>query len=111
MKEAKQESEENRQYLREMVNFIFQDYTKEKDIHITNMMVGLMETAPCYKEDFAYLNGNVALVFPEKDFFSEAEQRELIATFPGARIEYVKNGHYGTILECDRYIDVIKSLI
>jgi pimeloyl-ACP methyl ester carboxylesterase len=111
MKEAKQESEENRQYLREMFDFIFKDYTKEKDIHITNMMVGLMDIEPCHKEDFAYLNGNVALVFPEKDFFDKEEQQELIATFPGARIEYVKNGHYGTILECDRYIDVIKSLI
>jgi pimeloyl-ACP methyl ester carboxylesterase len=111
MKYAKQESEEDRQYLREMFNFIFQDYTKEKDIHITNMMVGLMDVEPCHKEDFSYLNGNVALVFPKKDFFSEAEQRELIATFPGARIEYVKNGHYGTILECERYIDVIKGLL
>jgi pimeloyl-ACP methyl ester carboxylesterase len=111
MKEAKQESEEEQKYLREMFDFIFQDYTKEKDIHITNMMVGLMDIAPCHKEDFACLNGNVALVFPEKDFFSETEQRELIATFPGARIEYVKNGHYGTILECDKYCEVIESLL
>jgi pimeloyl-ACP methyl ester carboxylesterase len=110
MKEAEQESEEDRKYLREMFDFIFWDYTKEKDIHITNMMVGLMDISPCYKEDFAFLNGNVALVFPEKDFFSETEQRELIATFPGARIEYVKNGHFGTILEWERYIDVIKGL-
>jgi pimeloyl-ACP methyl ester carboxylesterase len=110
MKEAKQESEEEQKYLKEMFDFIFQDYTKEKDIHITNMMVGLMDIKPCHKEDFAYLNGNVALMFPEKDFFSEAEQRELIATFPGARIEYVKNGHFGTILECDKYCEVIKSL-
>jgi pimeloyl-ACP methyl ester carboxylesterase len=111
MKEAKQESAEDQRYLEEMFEVIFRDYTKEKDIHITNMMVGLMDVEPCHKEDFAFLNGNVALVFPEKDFFSEAEQRELIATFPGARIEYVKNGHYGTILECDRYIDVIKGLL
>jgi pimeloyl-ACP methyl ester carboxylesterase len=111
MKEAKQESEEDQQYLKGMFEVIFQDYTKEKDIHITNMMVGLMDVKPCHKEDFAYLNGNVALVFPEKDFFSEAEQRELMATFPGARIEYVKNGHYGTILECDKYCEVIRGLL
>jgi pimeloyl-ACP methyl ester carboxylesterase len=110
MKYAKQESEEDRQYLREMFDFIFKDYTKEKDIHITNLMVNLMDIEPCHKEDFAYLNGKVALVFPEKDFFSETEQQELIDTFPEARIEYVKNGHCGTILECERYIDVIKGL-
>jgi pimeloyl-ACP methyl ester carboxylesterase len=111
MKYARQESEENRQYLKDMLDFIFKDYTKEKDIHITGMMVGLMDITPCHKEDFAYLNGNIAMVFPEKDFFSEVEQQELIATFPGARIEYVKNGHYGTILECDKYCEVIRSLL
>jgi pimeloyl-ACP methyl ester carboxylesterase len=111
MKEPKQESEEDRQYLREMFDFIFKDYTKEKDIHITNMMVGLMDIEPCHKEDFAYLNGNVALVFPKKDFFSETEQQELIATFPKARIEYMKNGHCGPILECEKYCEVIKSLL
>jgi pimeloyl-ACP methyl ester carboxylesterase len=111
MKEAQQESEENQKYLREMFEFIFQDYTKEKDIHITNMMVGLMEITPCYKEDFAYLSGNVAMVFPEKDFFDREEQQELIDTFPGARIEYVKNGHFGTILECDKYCEVIQGLL
>jgi pimeloyl-ACP methyl ester carboxylesterase len=111
MKEAKQESEEDQRYLKEMFDFIFKDYTKEKDIHITNMMVGLMDSKPCYKEDFAFLNGNVALVFPKKDFFSETEQQELIGTFPGARIEYVKNGHFGTILECDKYCEVIRSLL
>jgi pimeloyl-ACP methyl ester carboxylesterase len=110
MKYAKQESEENKRYIRDMFELIYRDYTKEKDIHITNMMVDLMDIEPCHKEDFAYLNGKVAIVFPEKDFFSEMEQRELIDTFPGARIEYVKNGHYGTILECERYIDVIKGL-
>jgi homoserine acetyltransferase len=111
MKTAKQESEEDQRYLREIFDFIFKDYTKEKDIHITSMMVNLMDVEPCHKEDFACMNGKVALVLPEKDFFSETEQRELMATFPGARIEYVKNGHYGTILECDKYCDVIKSLL
>jgi pimeloyl-ACP methyl ester carboxylesterase len=111
MKYAKQESEEDQQYLREMFDFIYKGYTKEKDIHITNMMVGLMDIEPCNKEDFAYLNGKVSLVFPENDFFSETEQQELIATFPGARIQYVKNGHYGTILECDKYCEIIKGLL
>jgi hypothetical protein len=111
MKTAKQESEEDQRYLREIFDFIFKDYTKEKDIHITSMMVNLMDVEPCHKEDFACMNGKVALVLPEKDFFSETEQQELIATFPGARIEYVKNGHLGTILECDKHCEVIRGLL
>jgi hypothetical protein len=69
--------------------YLFKDFPKEKDIHITSMMVGLMQTEPCHKEDFAYLNGNVVMLLPEKDFFSKEEQQELIATFPRARVEYV----------------------
>jgi pimeloyl-ACP methyl ester carboxylesterase len=111
MKQTEQESEENRQYIQEMLAYLFKDYPKEKDIHITGLMVGLMKTEPCHKEEFAYLNGNVAMMFPEKDFFSKEEQQELINTFPGARIEYVKNGHFGTILEWERYVDVIKGLL
>jgi hypothetical protein len=94
-----------------MFDFIFKDYTKEKDIHITSLMLSLLDIVPCHKEDFVYLNGNVALVFPQKDFFSETEQKELIATFPNAHITYVKNGHFGTILECDRHCEVIRSLM
>jgi pimeloyl-ACP methyl ester carboxylesterase len=111
MKQTEQESEENKQYIQEMLTYLFKDYPKEKDIHITGMMVGLMETEPCHQEDFAYLNGNVAMTFPEKDFFSKEEQQDLIETFPGARIESVKNGHFGTILEWKRYVAVIKSLL
>jgi pimeloyl-ACP methyl ester carboxylesterase len=111
MKQAKQESAENRRYLQEMFEYLFKDFPKEKDIHITGMMVGLMKTQPCHKEDFAYLNGNVAMLLPEKDFFSKGEQQELIDTFPGARMEYVQNGHFGTVLECEKYFDAIRSLI
>jgi pimeloyl-ACP methyl ester carboxylesterase len=111
MKQTEQESEENRRYIQEMLESMFKDYPKEKDVHITGMMVGLMETKPCRKEDFAYLNGNVAMMFPEKDFFSKEEQQELIDTFPRARIEYVQNGHFGTVLEWERYVEVIERLV
>jgi hypothetical protein len=111
MKQTQQESEENRRYIQEMLTWLFKDYPKEKDVHITGLIVGLMRIAPCRKEDFAYLNGNVAMMFPEKDFFSKEEQQELIDTFPGARIEYVQNGHFGTILEWERYVDVIEGLL
>jgi hypothetical protein len=67
-------------------------------------------TKPCYKDDFDYLNGNVYALLPKEDFFSKVEQQELIDTFPLAQIEYVKNGHFGTILECEKYFDAIRSL-
>lgn len=111
MKQAEMESEENRRYLREMFEYLFSDYPKEKDLHITGMMVGLMRTEPCRKDDFSFLNGNVNLILPERDFFSKDEQKGLIDTFPEAKIEYVKNGHFGTVLECEKYYAAIRDLL
>jgi hypothetical protein len=111
MKQTSNESEENKQYIQDMLAYLFKDYPKEKDIHITGLMVSLMEIQPCRKEDFAYLNEYVTMVLPEKDFFSKEEQQELIDTFPKARIEYSKNGHFGTILQCEKAVDGIKGLI
>lgn len=110
MKQAENESEDDRRFLREMFEYLFSDYPKEKDIHITGMMVGLMKTEPYRKEDFSFLNGNVTMLLPEKDFFSPYEQRELLDTFSGARVAYVKNGHFATVLECEKYCAAIRNL-
>lgn len=93
-----------------MFDYLFSDYPKEKDLHITGMMVGLMKTEPCRKDDFTFLHGNVILLLPEKDFFSPYEQQELLDTFDGAKVEYVKNGHFATVLESKKYCAAIRNL-
>jgi len=108
---AKDESSEDKQYLQEMFECMFKDYTKEKDIHITSMMSKLVDMKPCQPSDFSFVKDKVLLIFPEKDFFSKDEQASLYNLFPSARIEYVKNGHFGTVIETDRYIRLIKEFI
>ena len=108
---AKDETPENKQYLQEMFECMFKDYPKEKDIHITSMMAKLVDMEPCQPSDFSFVKDKVLLIFPEKDFFSKDEQTSLHNLFPDARIEYVKNGHFGTIVEADKYIRLIRELI
>ncbi len=108
---AKDESPEDKQYLQEMFECVFKDYTKEKDIHITSMMANLVDIKPCKPSDFSFVMDKVLLIFPEKDFFSKEEQTSLYKLFPSARIEYVKNGHFGTVIETDKYIRLIKEII
>lgn len=110
MKHASNESEDDKLFLENMFEYLFLDYSREKDIHITSMMVGLMRTKPCVKEDFSFLAREVTMLLPEKDFFSPYEQKELLDTFPDAKIEYVKNGHFATVLECEKYCRAIRNL-
>lgn len=110
-KYAKEETIENKEYLREMFEYTFKNYTKEKDIHITTMMSKLKNTKPCIKEDFNFIKNKVLLIFPEKDFFSKNEQNSLKELFEEAKIQYIKNGHFGTVIEYDKYIKLIKELI
>lgn len=108
---AKDESPEDKQYLQEMFECMFKDYNKEKDIHITSMMAKLVDMKPCEPSDFNFIRDKVLLIFPEKDFFSKKEQASLDRLFPQARIEYVKNGHFGTVIETDKYIRLLKEII
>ena len=108
---AKNETPEDKTYLQEMLEYMFKDYPREKDIHITGMVGKVVDLKPCVKSDFDRIQDKVLLIFPEKDFFSIEEQQSLKGLFPKARVEYIKNGHYGTVLEYDKYIGWMKELI
>jgi pimeloyl-ACP methyl ester carboxylesterase len=108
---AKDETLEDRTYLQEMLEYMFKNYPKEKDIHITGMVGTVVDLKPCVKSDFDLVQDRVLLVFPENDFFSNEEQQSLKNLFPRARVEYIKNGHYGTVLEYDKYIGWMRALM
>lgn len=109
-KYMKQESDENKEYILGLFRSVFKNYTAEKDIHITSLMVQVMEESPCTPENFEFLHGNILAVFPEKDYFSKTEQESLIKLTGNPKIKYIKNGHYGTMLEADKYCSWIKQM-
>ena len=108
---AKKETKEDREYLKEMFEFMFRDYTSSKDIHITGMIAKVVDIKPCKKEDFDFIKDKVLLIFPKEDFFSNDEQQSLQELFPDAKVEYIKNGHFGTVLEYEKYIGLMKEFI
>ena len=90
---------------------MFKDYTNSKDIHITGMISKVVNIKPCKKEDFDFIKDKVLLIFPKEDFFSNDEQKSLQDLFPYAKTEYIKNGHFGTVLEYEKYIGLMKEFI
>lgn len=107
LRHAENTGPETRAYLLDMFRFIYQDYTREMDLHMTTLLMDLMNQPPCAPEDFAYLKGRVLLILPENDeSFTPEMQEDLIAMMPESVIvEGIDSGHISTLLEVDRYVE------
>lgn len=108
---AENESEENRAYAKDMAETIFQDYTKEKDVHISGLLADLMHQTPVTAETFSQLKGHILLILPDKDFFSEDMQKKLIALMHEPKIRYISGGHLSTVLRADEYVKEIRTFL
>lgn len=113
MKHVSDASNEEYRYLDDMFRFIFQDYTKEFDMHMTKLMIDISNQHPYTEKDFRYLDGRVLLIFPEKDAsFTPEMQNDLkkIMTNPVV-IDNVKGGHVATMIKVKQYVDAIRSFV
>ena len=111
MRHAENASDEETAYMLDMFRFIYRDYTRELDIHMTSLLMDVMDLAPSTPDDYACLKGHVLLILPENDAsFSPEMQKDLIAMMPDSVIvEGVDSGHISTLLQADRYIDEIRK--
>ena len=110
MRHAEDASPDIRSYLLDMFRFIYRDYTRELDLHMTTLLMDLMNQAPCTPEEYAYLKGRVLLILPENDdSFTPEMQKDLIAMMPESVIvEGIDSGHISTLLEVDRYVEELR---
>ena len=113
MRMAKNTTPEVYSYTKDMFRFIYRDYTRELDLHMTKLLIDLMNQTPCTPEDFIYLNGRILLILPENDeSFTPEMQKDLISMMPESVIvEGVDSGHISTLIEVDRYVEEIRSFI
>ena len=110
MRHAENATEEQLSYMLNMFRFIYRDYTRELDVHMTTLLMDLMYLLPSRPEDFAYLKDRVLLILPENDgSFTPEMQEDLIRMLPDSVIvEGVDSGHISTLLQVDRYVDEIR---
>ncbi len=113
LRHAENASPEVRAYLLDMFRFIYRDYTRELDLHMTTLLMDLMNQTPCAPEEFAYLKGRVLLILPENDGnFTPEMQKDLIAMMPESVIvEGIDSGHISTLLEADRYVEELRRFL
>ena len=113
VRHAKNASSESRSYLLDMFRFIYRDYTRELDLHMTTLLMDLMNQTPGTPEEYAYLKGRVLLILPENDdSFTREMQEDLIAIMPESVIvEGIDSGHISTLLEVDRYAEELRRFL
>lgn len=110
MRLAKNVTPEEYAYTKNLFRFIYRDYTRKLDLHITNLLIDLMNQTPCTSEDFNYLKGRVLLILPKNDeSFTPEMQKDLINMMSDSVIvEGVDSGHISTLIEVDRYVEEIR---
>ena len=108
---AKDEIEPNKAYAKDMAETIFRDYQKEKDLHISSLLVDLMNQIPANANTFSKLKGRILLILPDKDFFSEALQKNLIDLMHEPKLKYISGGHLSTVFRAEEYIQEIRHFL
>lgn len=87
--------------------------TPKLDLHMTTLLMDLMNQTPCTPEEFAYLKGRVLLILPENDgSFTPEMQEDLIKMMPeSVVVEGIDSGHISTLLEADRYVEELRRFL
>lgn len=113
MKKVKNVSEDEFHYMKDFFGWAFKDYTGEFDVHMTSLLIDIMNQKPCQKEEFDYLKGKVMLILPDDDeSFTTKMQNDLIALFEESYVvEHITGGHLAPILQTERYVEEINSFM
>ena len=91
-------------YVKDFARWIYDDYTREKDLHMTRLMADLIHVRPETPEDFRFLQGRILLILPENDkAFTPQMQQALIELMEGARTEKMEGGHLSTLCSAEAY--------
>ena len=111
MKKVKNVSEDEYNYMNDFFVWAFKDYTGKFDVHMTSLLVDIMNQKPCKKEEFDYLKGKVMLILPDDDeSFTTQMQNDLIKLFEEPYVvEHITGGHLAPILQTERYVEEINA--
>ena len=99
-------------YLRDLIRWICDGYTRESDLHMTRLMADIANLSPVTSEDYDYLEDRVLMVLPEKDqAFSQSMQQELIHMIPKAHVEKMEGGHLATLIRAEESAELTHDFL
>ena len=97
---------EQSEYLKRFVQWVYDQYNKDTDLHLTRLMADIVNLMPVTLQDYAYLQGNILLILPENDkAFTEEMQSELVELMQGAEVQTMPGDHLATICQADEFAE------
>ncbi|MBQ7433067.1 MAG: alpha/beta hydrolase [Lachnospiraceae bacterium] len=105
-------TKEEKAWLEEFFTWVYQNYTKEFDIHMTTLMVDVAKLTPITKKEYAKFDDRSLLVLPlaDKAFPPEAQQ-DLMDMMPRANVERLEGGHIATLNKVENYVNATKTFL
>ena len=106
------EPEQDKKYMEDFFAWVYRNYTKEFDIHMTTLMTDTAKLKPMTREDYARYDKKTLLVLPLNDeAFPQEAQQELMEMLPDAHTVRVTGGHTSTLYKVGEYVAVTKEFI
>ena len=91
-------------YMKDFIQWIYEGYTRQTDLHMTRLMADIGNLTPVRSEDFDYLKGRVQLILPQNDkAFSPQMQEELMALLRYPDTETMEGGHLATLFRAEEF--------
>lgn len=102
-----------KKYFNDMFDHIYENYTKEKDIHVVKIMRDFGRQKLCTKKTYEFLAGRVLLLLPEDDsaFPKELQEELKSAMTDPVVVPGIKGGHLTTELYYEDYIKHIRKFL
>ncbi|MCM1096865.1 MAG: hypothetical protein NC427_02240 [Ruminococcus flavefaciens] len=98
--------------MEDFFSWVYENYTKELDIHMTSLMVSLAGINPITGEEYRRMDKNALLVLPIDDkAFPEEAQRELIHCLPNGMIARVSGGHTAVLYKVDSFVESTRRFL
>lgn len=106
------EKEADRIYMEDFFTWVYSNYTREFDVHMTTLLVDIARLTYMTPADYASFDDRALLVLPRKDkAFSEAAQKDLTDSMPRAQVKWVDGGHTATLFKVDEYVKATRDFI
>lgn len=106
------EAPEDKKYMEDLFRWVYSQYTKKFDYHLTSLIATVVDLEPFTKEQYDCLCHNALLVLPTDDkAFSDEAKKDLRNMMPYAKIENIKGGHTATLYKVDGYVNATRRFL
>ena len=98
--------------LRGFIQWIYEGYTREMDLHMTRLRADLVNLRPVTEQQLSYLKGRVLLILPEQDrAFTEEMQQGLISLMQDPLVLSAEGGHLATLTHAEEFAEKTRCFL